>query len=246
MTIQHRFKRSFRQFMVERRAKKGQLGAELSLLRRCNIDVVLDVGANRGQYAKNLIRSGFGGRIISFEPLPDAFEILQSRSQKVPGWDAVPLALSSQAGEATLNIAGNSDSSSMHPMLQRHLQSAPESKYVDSITVQKDRLDKRIDQWVNRSDRTFLKIDVQGHELEVLEGSKDCFDRIVGLEIELSLVPLYEGQILWQEMIQRLDDQGFVLASIDPCFVDPETGGMLQADGRFIRRGIGYEHHAAA
>jgi predicted amino acid racemase len=70
----------------------------------------------------------------------------------------------------------------------------------------------------------------------VLDGAAETLKRAHGVLLELSLVPLYEGQTLWLEMIQRMADQGFTLWSIQKGFTDPRTGRSLQVDGIFLRR----------
>ena len=102
----------------------------VSSLRKFEIDLVLDVGANKGQFASEIRHCGYAGRIVSFEPLSQAHgELLQS-SAGDPMWDTYPrCALGDHDGEAEINIAGNSHSSSIMPMLESHLNAAPESAY---------------------------------------------------------------------------------------------------------------------
>lgn len=216
--------------------RTGRRDPQVRLLQRYGVDVVLDVGANVGQYAKNLIRRRFGGRIISFEPQPDAYRSLLQNRWGLNSWSSFPFALGSQDTTASMNIAGNSQSSSLHAMLDAHVRSAPDSAYVGQVDVPVKRLDSIAPQCFGPNDRVFLKMDVQGHEHEVIEGAAGCLDRIVGMELELSLVPLYEGQLLWQQAIEAVEAMGFELARMTPGFSDPKSGVMLQADGIFMRR----------
>ncbi len=80
-----------------------------------------------------------------------------------------------------------------------------------------------------------LKIDTQGYEWQVLDGAVATLPRITAVLIEMSLVPLYEGQHLWLEIIARLEAMGFKTWSLQPGFVDPSTGRTLQVDGMFCR-----------
>lgn len=216
------------------------------LLKRYRIDVVLDVGANVGQYARSLTKHGYNGRIVSFEPLPDAFQRLSANRWGFRNWSVQNYALGSENTNARLHIAGNSQSSSFQPMLDNHRLAAPESAYIGDVDVVVQRLDAVIDELVEPGDRCFMKVDVQGHEHHVLEGASRCLDRIVGIEAELSLIPLYEGQSLWQESIAHMSALGFELAMIQPGFCDVRTGVMLQADGVFICRSAIDELKAAA
>lgn len=235
MSIKAAIKRPLRRAYFRYQDRRGKTDPYVALLRKYGVNLVLDVGANQGQYARRLIKKGYQGKIISFEPLPDAFEHLKRRSESNPLWTAMPIALGDRKSTATLHIAGNSQSSSLHPMLDRHVASAPESAYTGEVEVQVDRLDAIIDQFTTPETRVFLKVDVQGHESEVISGALGCLDRIVGAELELSLVNLYQGQSLWQETIAGMKSKGFELATMEPCFVDPETDAMLQADGVFVR-----------
>lgn len=97
---------------------------------RFGIDILIDVGANIGQYARGVRADGFQGRIISFEPLRAAFKILEANARQDGNWVAVNKAIGDRSGSAEINVAGNSWSSSLLAMQPRHLDSAPESRYV--------------------------------------------------------------------------------------------------------------------
>jgi hypothetical protein len=81
----------------------------------------------------------------------------------------------------------------------------------------------------------FLKIDVQGFEPQVLEGAARLLDRTQGVQLELSLAPLYEGQTLFLPLVDWLAKKGFELWALIPGFIDNKTGRMLQVDGIFFR-----------
>ena len=83
---------------------------------------------------------------------------------------------------------------------------------------------------------TFLKIDVQGFEKHVLAGSKSTVnDRCVGMQLELSFLPLYDGGMLIREALDLVYSLGFTPTGLLPSFTDPRNGRMLQADGTFFR-----------
>ena len=201
------------------------------------IDLVLDVGANVGQYAKSLRDLGYSGRIVSFEPLSSAYSQLKTASKKDLLWEIAPqTAIGNQEGEIIINIAGNSQSSSALPMLDAHLESAPESAYSGSETVKLSRLDTLAKDYIKSETKSiFLKIDVQGLEKQVLEGATAILPLVKGIKLELSLVPLYEGQVLFQEMIDIVEKLGYELYGIEPGFTAEKTGRMLQMDGIFFK-----------
>jgi FkbM family methyltransferase len=199
------------------------------------IDLLLDVGANEGQYAVRMRRAGFSGRIASFEPLSRAFEALERRAARDPRWDARCLALSDTDGHAEIHVAGNSTSSSLLDMGERHLRSAPESAYVGTEQVETARLDTLWDELVDGSRRVFLKLDVQGFEMHVLRGATRALGELRGVQAELALAHLYEGDSPWRDVVDHLAALGFELAGVEPGFGDPATGRMLQFDGVFLR-----------
>ncbi|NCR27426.1 MAG: FkbM family methyltransferase [Microcystis aeruginosa BS13-10] len=207
------------------------------LLAYHNIDLVFDVGANIGQYAKLLRELGYSGRIVSFEPLSSAYSQLKAVSKKEPLWEIAPqTAIGNQEGEITINIAGNSQSSSALPMLDAHLESAPESAYSGSETVKLSRLDTIAKDYIKSETKSiFLKIDVQGLEKQVIEGATAILPLVKGIKLELSLVPLYEGQVLFKEMIDIIEKLGYELYGIEPGFTAEKTGRMLQMDGIFFK-----------
>jgi FkbM family methyltransferase len=205
------------------------------LLRERDIDVVLDVGANDGSFARSLRGAGYSGRIHSFEPLSTAFAALASASGGDPGWQSHRVALGSSEGEATLNVADNSSSSSLLAMAPQHLASAPESRFVRSETVPTATLDGLRVTLVTPGERVYLKVDVQGFELEVLRGAEHLLEQVEVVDVELSFVPLYEGAPLAAEVMEHLTRRGFALLDLQPVFVDPTDDRLLQADAVFAR-----------
>jgi FkbM family methyltransferase len=205
------------------------------LLRSQGVDLVLDVGANTGVLAQSVRAGGYGGRIVSFEPSSAAFAELAATAAGDAAWDVRRLALGATAGEVTLNLAGNSSSSSLLPMTSLHVESAPESAYVATETVELATLDSLREELVRPGDRVYLKLDVQGFELEVVKGAADVLPQVHVVDAELSLVPLYEGAPRLHEVVDVLAAHHFVLRSLSPVFSDPHTGQLLQVDGLFTR-----------
>jgi FkbM family methyltransferase len=206
------------------------------LLRARAIGLVLDVGANDGQYAENLRACGYQGRIVSFEPLASAYSELERRAAAVPQWATHRIALGDKAGTATFHVAGNSSSSSLLAMAPRHVTSAPESAYVAEEQVEICTLDQVASELAEPGERIWLKLDVQGYELAVLRGADQILDQVDVVETELSLVELYEGQALLEDVMAHLTERNFGAWFFDPVFRDPESGELLQVDGIFARR----------
>lgn len=201
------------------------------LLDEERIDVVLDVGAGDGGWAGELRERGFSGRIVSFEPLPESFTALDARRDG--DWQAHRLALGAEPGRRELRVSANRVSSSLLPMAERHLRTAPESAVTGAVEVEVARLDD-VDA-VRPGERAYLKIDVQGAELDVLSGAVRSLAAVRLLEAELSTVTLYEGQALIGEVIQHVQREGFDLIVLERAFRDRETGDVLQVNGVFRR-----------
>jgi FkbM family methyltransferase len=201
------------------------------LLEEERIDVVLDVGAGDGGWAQDLRERGYGGRIVSFEPLPESFAVLASRRDA--SWEAHQVALGDDAGRRELQVSANRVSSSLLPMAERHLRTAPESAVTGAVEVEVARLDG-LDA-VRPDERAYLKIDVQGAELDVLRGAAATLPSVRLLEAELSTVTLYEGQPLIGEVIQHVQQAGFDLIVLERAFRDRMTGDVLQVNGVFRR-----------
>lgn len=204
------------------------------LIESHRIDVVFDVGAARGGFAGELRHFGYAGKIVSFEPLSAAYADLLTASSHDPSWLTHHTALGEASGIADINIASNSDSSSLLPMVAAHLDAAPGVTFVASEQIEVARLDDLAPGHLAASSRPLLKLDTQGFERAVLAGGPDTLRRCIGLQLELSFVPLYEGGMLADEAISFAYGQGFVLAGLEQGFTDP-GGALLQADGLFFR-----------
>jgi FkbM family methyltransferase len=208
----------------------------ISMLSTHNVNLIFDVGANAGQFGVLLRKIGFDGKIISFEPLSDAREILLNISKNDPLWQiALQTAIGEENGKIEIQIAINSYSSSVLDMLDTHVNAAPDSKYIGKEKVALRTLDSIAPDYMDSDSIAFIKIDTQGYETQVMNGAKKLMSQIVGLQVEISLVPLYKGQCLFDEMLKKLKNDGFELWSISTVFSDPNTGQLLQVDATFFR-----------
>lgn len=221
--------------LLQRQFRDTADGRLQAALHRHGIELVIDIGANVGQFAAGLLRDGYRGHIVSVEPLPDAHALLCKAAAAHPRWTvAEPMALGPSAGTVMLQVAGNSVSSSVLPMLERHVAAAPESRPAGTVAVTQDTVDAVFAERVEGT-RTLIKIDTQGYEREVLLGAPRCLQSVDLVLMELSVVRLYEGQWLWLEAIQFMREHRFDLVFLLPDFADPGTGQVLQYNGLFRR-----------
>lgn len=245
MTVLHRVRNAVRRLGVDiTRYPAGWSGPQLvQLLRRHGVTLVLDVGANEGEYAAMLRENGYRGRIVSFEPLSGPGRVLRRRAARDPAWTTHAYALGEEHGSTTIHVSGNRGaSSSVLPMLDRHARAAPHARYTGTETVALRRLDALWPELVRPEDRVFLKLDVQGYEAHVLRGAGSHPGECHGLQIEASFVPLYEGApLLADTLATAQDDLGLTLMATIPGYTDPRSGQMLQCDLVLFR-----EHAAGA
>jgi FkbM family methyltransferase len=204
----------------------------IHLLREVGVKTVFDVGANRGQYGAGLRASGYDGTILSFEPLADTFAKLEARTRLDNDWSVYRLALGEDDGEAVLNVASKSGSSSLLPMRREHQAGCPNAIMIGIETIRVARLDA-LDLSVQPP--ALLKLDVQGYEDRVLLGSVKTLRHVGLIECELSLDQLYEGQATFRRMIDLLGDHGFEIIDLDPFFYDKTDGRVLSIDAMFRR-----------
>jgi FkbM family methyltransferase len=210
--------------------------ALVRILEHHGITLVLDVGANVGQYATRLRQGGWAGRIVSFEPLPTARAALEQAAAPDPFWDvAPPVALGASAGTVTLNVSPESDMSSTLPFLPEMADLLDSAAYTGTVTVPLARLDEVFGQYAGCDDRVLLKIDTQGTESAVLQGASGILDRIRGIQLELSIVPVYQGEYNYLDMIAVLKGLGFEPALFISGYFNHRTARLISMDGIFLR-----------
>ena len=210
----------------------------LNTLKYLKIDCVLDVGANEGQFAYGLIDGGYLGKIISFEPLEGPYTVLSSRAQSREIWSvAERCAIGDREEQTIIHETANSVSSSILPVKESHIASAPDSHLLRKITVWVKPLDK-FSSLFEQYSNIFLKIDVQGYERNVLLGATELLasDKLKAVYIETSIIPLYESQDwLLPDTLDFMKRQNFQLYALNPGFTNPRSGQVLQYNGLFVR-----------
>ena len=199
-----------------------------------DIDCVLDVGANIGQYANNLRRIGYKKKIISFEPLSSAYKILQNKSVKDELWTSYNYGIGEENKEVNINISKNSYSSSILDILPLHTESEPQSEYFSKETISIKKLENLNEIDIEKFNKVFIKIDTQGYEEQVLQGIGKLINKIEGIQIELSLYPLYKNQTLFLELYKKIKELGFDLWDFQRGFGDVNSGKIYQLDGIFF------------
>lgn len=198
---------------------------------RDDVRTVLDVGASRGQFATFALHRFPTAKVICFEPLRDAQEVLR---QVLPAERTTvhPFALGKQEAELELHVSAREDSSSLLPIGARQVDAFPGTEEKRRERVQVGALGSFLSSEFPRP--TLLKIDVQGYELAVLEGAADSLDLVDEIFVECSFVELYTGQPLADAVICHLREAGFRLAGAYGVAAGRD-GTCLQADLLFKR-----------
>lgn len=207
----------------------NELGFLKRLLAQLEIDCVLDVGANRGQFASELRRIGYSGYIVSFEPVRSVFEQLQKAFEHDTKWKGYPLALGRSKGSKSIMVPELSVMSSFLESLspnEKHTKEVVETRRLDELLAT-----TMVELGVSR---IFLKMDTQGYDLEVFCGASNCLDCIIGIQSELSIQPLYKGMPHYIEALQEYESKGFELFNLS-VVNRISTGGLLELNC-FMRR----------
>ena len=207
------------------------------LFSQLGVTLVLDVGANVGQYAGTYLRrwSAYTGRIASFEPLSASYSRCAAAAASDPLWDVYPFGLSDARGTVPIFVpSGQSELSSLHP-LTRFGSQLLEGHTLTSTSVEVRRLDDVVAEVARDDDVLALKLDVQGHEAAALAGGTATLRRVTFVECELPLVSLYDGQAGFESMLGTFREVGFAPVGLHANYVDPLSGYAIDSDVFFVR-----------
>ena len=205
-------------------------------LKKNNIDFLFDVGANEGQFVKELRYYGFKHKVISFEPLIEAHKRLTINSKDDSNWKIYKrVAIGNKNSQNTINVSKNSVSSSILEINKEHTDNAPDSKFISQQSIEEKRLEDIFNELDIKEKNLFLKIDTQGYEDQVLEGAEKILKNFKGILIEVSLTELYKEQKNWLDIVKKIESYGFKIWSIDRGFTNKSNGKTLQADLVFFR-----------
>jgi FkbM family methyltransferase len=177
------------------------------------IDVVIDVGANLGQFGESLRSDGYRGRIVSFEPIKADFEVLSSKAAADGNWEAHRSAVGAVAGTARLHVSKLSVYSSILGLAETALLH-DERMAIDHVEEVPVRTLDEIATGI--TGKIFLKVDTQGYEKQVLEGGSATIPKLLGIQLEIPVIRIYDGQWQFKEALDSMSEIGFVPAQIEP------------------------------
>ncbi len=196
-----------------------------------NCQTVIDIGANRGQFALVTRKCFPDSRIFSFEPLAIPASRFRSVFQKDPDIILHQVAIGPQTGETTIHVSAADDSSSLLPISPLQERLFPGTNEICTEMVKIGPLSDYVlpEEIVSPA---MLKLDVQGYELEALQGCEELLDQFSYIYAECSFVELYSGQALADEIIAWLRERGWCLSGFYNMTYD-RKGRSIQADFLF-------------
>jgi FkbM family methyltransferase len=200
------------------------------------VNCVIDVGAHEGEYAKRLRDGGYGGRIVSFEPVPRAFAALERDAAGDPDWSVHPLALGREDGTTTMNVVPGTLSSLREPT-EFGARRYKRLRDPESVDVEVRRLDGTLDELLHGLEhpRPYLKLDTQGFDLDVFTGAGERIGEFAGMQSELPLMQIYEGMPRLPEALGIYEAAGFEVAAMYPVSRQGKTGRVLEFDCVMVR-----------
>lgn len=203
----------------------------------CGIKHVIDVGANKGQYYKFLRDSvHFRGPIDSFEPVPHLGTALQAASASDPHWRVHATALGAQAGTQRLNLASSTDFSSfLQPLANESF--AGHNTVAEEVDVPVTTLDLQFPD-AARLRNTFIKMDTQGYDLEVLKGGRGATSAIPLLQTEVSFRPIYHEMPSFSDSLKALNSLGYAIVDMFAVGSGVPAGGVCEFDLIMVREDL--------
>jgi FkbM family methyltransferase len=202
-------------------------------LRSRSVDLVLDVGANIGQFGQMLRLNGYAGDILSFEPIPEIHATLEKTAARDPRWQTRRVGVGAAPGSLSINIADKNCYSSFKSTAQDGLAFDEGSRTVRTEQVPIVRLDEIVDP--ARAERTFLKIDTQGFEREVLEGGSELLKSCAGVQLELPILHLYADVWSIDEAIRFMTERGFAISLLESVNLLEDGVSAVELDCVFRR-----------
>jgi FkbM family methyltransferase len=194
------------------------------LFEKLDIDCVLDVGANIGQYGDLLRKAvGYNGLIISFEPVKATFELLKNKSESDDKWHVYDFALGPGDGKKMINVMAASPLSSFLQPDQSNTDLFASHNTIDHReTVEMRSVDTIIDDLRAKYqiNRMFMKVDAQGYDLQVIRGAEKAMADVLAIQMELSAQAIYKETPPYFEVLREMRQRGYDLTGIFPITQD--------------------------
>lgn len=206
------------------------------IIENYKIDLVIDVGANSGQFGRLLRGIEYKGDILSFEPVSSTFEELRKNSENDKKWDKMKLALGNKKGMGSINVFDSTDFSSILSPNEFGKQAFKQIRASRTETIEIDTLDNVLARSQHlKTRKIFLKMDTQGYDLNVFNGAKNSVNSIVAILSEISFLPIYEGMPDYHQVLKEFETNGFVVTGLFPVSRS-ESLSIIEMDGVLINK----------
>lgn len=218
MKLHNKIARLFGYEMIKRK-KQPTLNTHLiNLINRHAIELVLDVGANFGQFGTMLRNEGYKGEIHSFEPVSKTFESLSAKCSGDHRWFVHQVAMGDVCGEKTMNVTEGSNLSSFLEPNDFGKEEFKTIKVVSEEVVEVSTIENFLTTQMPDFDkrRILLKMDTQGYDLNVFKGSLKVLGSIVCVLSEISLAPIYSHMPHYVDSLKKYEEYGFVVTGFFP------------------------------
>lgn len=195
-------------------------------------ELVIDIGANLGQFTLLAMIDWKPREILAFEPLSSAGKKFRKAFGRSPNIVFYQTAIGSEQSEQVMHISRKSDCSSLYPVGALQSDGFPGSDEVGTESVGVAPLELFVSQADLEQRNVLVKIDVQGYELKVLSGLEPILGGLDLILVELSFERLYEGQPLAYDVIGWMTDHGWSIKRVGTASVNSE-GRAVQSDFLF-------------
>ena len=204
-----------------------------NLFQKYDIGLVFDVGANKGQFAQMLRTNGYEGLIYSIEPGSVAFNKLQQASHTDAKWNVLNLALGAESSKVSISISERDRLASLHDFSEfGKVRSGKASEILRQEEVDMTTLDELVkrESISLKTHNCFLKIDTQGHDLEVFKGAISSMTDFKGIQTEISLKSIYEQVPPYEEVLEFCQQSGFGISGLYAVDRDGSTLELIEVD----------------
>jgi len=209
------------------------------VIRSRGINCVIDVGGNRGLFARRLRELGYAGRIVSFEPSPTVLPVIQAAAERDPDWIVRPVALSSEPGQAQLRLHKDPELDSMLDTLPGVVDQLPHVAGTGIVTITLSTLAAEFPAIIAgiAEPQVLLKSDTQGYDVKVLRGAgaSGLAPAVVAVLVELAAQPIYHDQPDMTTVMDLIMTAGFTPVAFEPFFQSSDGLRMIELDALFIR-----------
>ncbi len=208
---------------------------KIAYLEYLDTKMILDVGANCGQYASRIYNAGYQHKIYSFEPVPTVYKVLENvKNNTEYSWETHPIGFSDKQSCQDIYVPKESACSSFNPHFQNKL--LGDIEHSTRISVNLDTLDHYLKKHTIVPENCHLKIDVENFDKEVLLGAKETLKSVDSLEIESRFIYYSNNQWLAADIITYLNQFDLYPIQFSESITDIGVGCWFGSDMFFIKK----------